>query len=196
MKFSNILISKKQFLCNTKPYCTLVPRNFIHWFCTRVQYDYLLQEPYVIKQLLHLNLINMRFYGAEYNNIELGIRLVQYCCTLLHKTSYCQPPSGISCLYWSTNTTVNLCQVYYTITALERDLKIFWTFSNILISKEQFLCNKKPYCTLVPRNFFLLMKETEVTRENHGPVASHWQSLSHNVVVYWVARFEHNFVCW
>ena len=21
-----------------KPYCTLVPRNFIHWFCTRVQY--------------------------------------------------------------------------------------------------------------------------------------------------------------
>ena len=30
------------------------------------------QETYVIKQLLHLNLINMRFYGAEYNNIELG----------------------------------------------------------------------------------------------------------------------------
>jgi hypothetical protein len=34
MKFSNILISKKQFLCNKKTYCTLVPRNFIHWFCT------------------------------------------------------------------------------------------------------------------------------------------------------------------
>ena len=29
-------------------------------------------EPYVIKQLLHLNLINMRLYGAEYNYIELG----------------------------------------------------------------------------------------------------------------------------
>ena len=29
-------------------------------------------EPYVIKQLLHLNLINIRFYGAEYNNIERG----------------------------------------------------------------------------------------------------------------------------
>ena len=43
-------------------------------------------EPYLIKQLLRLNLINMRFYGAEYNNIEL--RLVQYCCTLFHKTSY------------------------------------------------------------------------------------------------------------
>ena len=32
------LISKKQFLCNKKP------RNFIHWFCTRVQYDYLLHR--------------------------------------------------------------------------------------------------------------------------------------------------------
>jgi hypothetical protein len=38
------LISKKQFLCNKKPYCTLVPCNFIHWFCTRVQYDYLLHR--------------------------------------------------------------------------------------------------------------------------------------------------------
>ena len=38
------LISKKQFLCNKKTYCTLVPRNFIHWFCTRVQYDYLLHR--------------------------------------------------------------------------------------------------------------------------------------------------------
>jgi hypothetical protein len=38
------LISKKQFLCNKKPYCTLVSRNFIHWFCTRVQYDYLLHR--------------------------------------------------------------------------------------------------------------------------------------------------------
>jgi hypothetical protein len=44
MKFSNILISKKQFLCNEKPYCTLMPRNFIHWFCTRVQYDFLLHR--------------------------------------------------------------------------------------------------------------------------------------------------------
>ena len=28
----------------------------------------------------------------------------------------------------------------------------------------------------------LLVEETEVPRENHGPVASHWQTLSHNVV--------------
>ena len=38
------LISKKQFLCNKKPYCTLVPRNFIHWSCTRVQYAFLLNR--------------------------------------------------------------------------------------------------------------------------------------------------------
>jgi hypothetical protein len=28
----------------------------------------------------------------------------------------------------------------------------------------------------------LLMEETGVPRENHGPVTSHWQTLSHNVV--------------
>jgi glutamine amidotransferase-like uncharacterized protein len=53
--------------------------------CRRIEFDSKI-EPYVIKQLLRLNLINMRVYGAEYNNIEL--RLVQYCCTRLHKTSY------------------------------------------------------------------------------------------------------------
>jgi len=28
----------------------------------------------------------------------------------------------------------------------------------------------------------LLMEETGVPRENHRPVASHWQTLSHNVI--------------
>jgi len=28
----------------------------------------------------------------------------------------------------------------------------------------------------------LLVEETEVPRENHRPVVSHWQTLSHNVV--------------
>jgi hypothetical protein len=41
---------------------------------------------YFIYRIVTLNEINMRFYGAEYNNIERGE--VQYCCTLLHKTSY------------------------------------------------------------------------------------------------------------
>ena len=47
-----------------------------------------LQQRNNIIQLLHLNEINMRFYGAEYNNIERGECRFQYCCTLLHKTSY------------------------------------------------------------------------------------------------------------
>ena len=37
--------------------------------------------------LLHLNLINMRFYGAEYNNIELGFasfNIVVLCSIELH----------------------------------------------------------------------------------------------------------------
>ena len=43
----------------------------------------------------------MRFNGAEYNNIELGIHLVQYCCTLLHKTSYWSRSSAvIEYYYW------------------------------------------------------------------------------------------------
>jgi hypothetical protein len=30
---------------------------------------------------------------------------------------------------------------------------------------------------------FLLIEETVVPRENHLPAASHWQTLSHNVVL-------------
>jgi hypothetical protein len=33
-----------------------------------------------------------------------------------------------------------------------------------------------------------LVEETVVSRENHGPVAGHWQTLSHNVV----SRTPHN----
>ena len=56
------------------------------WKYNKYVYKYILFQIEVnIIQLLHLNEINMRFYGAEYNNIELGER-VQYCCTLLHKT--------------------------------------------------------------------------------------------------------------
>jgi hypothetical protein len=45
---------------------------------TRVQYVFLLHRNSFllinIIQLLHMNEINMRFYGAEYNNIERGER--------------------------------------------------------------------------------------------------------------------------
>jgi hypothetical protein len=63
-------------------------------------------------QLLHLNEINMRFYGAEYNNIE------QYCCTLLHKASY-----------WSSSSVVivllHKALFYY-------NFKKFWKFWNLM----------------------------------------------------------------
>jgi hypothetical protein len=59
-----------------------------------------------IIQLLHLNEINMRFYGAEYNNIERGECRVQYCCTLLHKTSY-----------WSSSRAITLNNDIATIHA-------------------------------------------------------------------------------
>jgi hypothetical protein len=78
--FSDILISKKQFLCNIKSYCTLVQNQWMKLLSpshlvTPIQYTKKkrqnlkkkanFQESYVIKQLLHLNLINMRFYGAD-----------------------------------------------------------------------------------------------------------------------------------
>ena len=41
------------------------------------------QESYVIKQLLHSNLINMRFYVAEYNNIA-SFNIVVLCSIKPH----------------------------------------------------------------------------------------------------------------
>ena len=43
----------------------------------------------------------------------------------------------------------------------------------------------KPLSTIFlfyPGGLFLLVEETWVPGENHRPVASHWQTLSHNVV--------------
>ena len=42
--FSNILISKKQFLCNRKAYCTLVQNQWMKLRGTRVQYVFLLHR--------------------------------------------------------------------------------------------------------------------------------------------------------
>jgi hypothetical protein len=41
--FLTYRLAKSNF-CAIKKHCTLVPRNFIHWLCTRVQYDYLLHR--------------------------------------------------------------------------------------------------------------------------------------------------------
>jgi hypothetical protein len=79
--FSRILCNKTittQILTFFSIYCMGVTKsegdsNFIHWICTRVQYDFLLHrncfllinmlENGMSRVLLHL--INMRFYGAE-----------------------------------------------------------------------------------------------------------------------------------
>ena len=42
--FLTYWLAKSNFCAIKKTYCTLVPRNFIHWNCTRVQYDYLLHR--------------------------------------------------------------------------------------------------------------------------------------------------------
>jgi hypothetical protein len=42
--------------------------------------------------------------------------------------------------------------------------------------------------SFIPWQSVLLVEETGVPGENHRPVASHWQTLSHNVV-YYTLRF-------
>jgi uncharacterized protein Usg len=42
--FSNILISKKQFLCNQKAYCTLVQNQWMNLRGTRVHYGFVLHR--------------------------------------------------------------------------------------------------------------------------------------------------------
>ena len=61
------LISKKQFLCNKKPYCTLVRRNFIHWFCTRVQYAFLLNRNcFLLINMLENGMSRVLLFGANH----------------------------------------------------------------------------------------------------------------------------------
>ena len=49
------------------------------------------------------------------------------------------------------------------------------TFNNISVTKNVYHGGQ----------FFLLVEETRVPRENHQPVTSHRQTLSHNVVPVW-----------
>ena len=78
----------------------------------------------------------MRFYGAEYNNIELGIRLVQYCCTLLHKTSYWSRSSAVIVYYLLHNsrgeayTHSRLQLLVECKTKLISNAKIYYLFYN------------------------------------------------------------------
>ena len=80
--------------------------------------------------------------------------------SILHAHSWNLPPphfKGLSPNCRSTLTPLRLVWLMVLNT----------TFNNIAV---------------VSRRSALLMEETEVTRENHRPVASHGQALSHNVV--------------
>jgi hypothetical protein len=43
-------------------------------------------------------------------------------------------------------------------------------------------CHFQQYFSLISCRSILLVEETIVSGENHWPAASHWQTLSHNVV--------------
>jgi hypothetical protein len=95
--FSNILISKKQFLCNKKSYCTLVQNQWMKLLSpsrlvTPIQYTKFFflknfikhslypctKDMFIVNiiQLLHLNEINMWFYGADYNTVPSVILII------------------------------------------------------------------------------------------------------------------------
>jgi hypothetical protein len=71
------------------------------------------------------------------------------------------------------SNTVTMCVIVSTIWLMGDDEWLSWfivlndTFNNVL-----FISGRSA----------LLVKETGVPRENHRPVASHWQTLSHNIV--------------
>jgi hypothetical protein len=110
-------------------------------------------------QLPHLNEINMMFYGAEYNNIERGDFFLKYFAIFEMPWKFWIFKKKIEIIrkFWNWNfkKKLNFKFIFFLISLFWK----FWNFkffSNILISKKQFLCNKKPYCTLVPRNFIHL----------------------------------------
>ena len=125
-----------------------------------------------IIQLLHLNEINMRFYGAEYNNIERGDERdqyevlwsrvqqywtrrsrVQYCCTLLHKTSYWSSSSVVIVLlhtalfYFNFDIIWNLMK-FLKVLKFYENFEILWIFLTYWLAKSNFCAIKNPHCTL------------------------------------------------
>jgi hypothetical protein len=75
-------------------------------------------------------------------------------------------------IVWSFRWTWLDCIVIICVTVVENNFKLFIYFSFFL---------KLVWFGLWRRSV-LFVEEIEVPRENHRPVASHWQTLSHNVV--------------
>ena len=72
-------------------------------------------------------------------------QLFRYTCALLMKFPV------LTCL-----------KIFVSNTLFTSSLKILMKFSNILISKKQFLCNKKSYCTLVQNQWIKLLSPSQL----------------------------------
>jgi hypothetical protein len=72
-------------------------------------------------------------------------------------------PIGITCIARNDkfNKHIYYIRLYFTVLLLARSNTRDIPFSNILISKKQFLCNKKAYCTLL-QNQWMTLRGTRV----------------------------------
>jgi hypothetical protein len=104
----------------------------------------------------------------------------------------------------------------FTLTNLKQDEKSWWksensnfwgmwplghvghvtySFINMLFISRGIFDDKLRSQILSVGPFILLVEETERPRENHRPVASHWQTLSHNVVHLALIEIRNNWTC-
>ena len=82
--------------------------------------------------------------------------------------------------------------IFHQILMFNAVLFSFGYLKGLLVVLSIFLLTTLGLCCLIPLTMFnisailwrlvLLVEETGVPRENHKPKASHWQTLSHNVV--------------
>jgi hypothetical protein len=95
MKFSNILISKKQFLCNKKPYCTLMPRNFIY---SRLHFYF---KIYSLKDIWNFRYSNQKIITLVPILPAWVVILISKNQFLCNKWSYCTRAKSINGLYFT-----------------------------------------------------------------------------------------------
>jgi hypothetical protein len=77
---------------------------------------------------------------------------------------------------WSDDTKT-LCMIIY-----DSNLSCFFSISNIQRIRVLVFNTTFNNISVISWLSVLLMEENGVPRENHRPIASHWQILSHNVV--------------
>ena len=98
----------------------------------------------------------------------------------------------LSCNVKQLKTTVNLCNKSRN---KNRSHRLWWCplwssclyyyrFLHVSDTRKGLSCIKVAFNNTSAISWWsvLLVEQTDVTRENHPPVVSHWQTLSHNVV--------------